>query len=286
MNIPIVDTHLHIWDPGRIDYPWLAGAPKLNRPHLLEHYRAATEGLTIEKMVFVQCEADCSQYADEVAWVTEQARIDPRILGIVAWAPLEKGEAARDELAKLAANPLVRGIRRIIQFEQDPGFCLHPGFVDGVRLLSEFDLSFDICIKGDEQFRNALELVRRCPGVRFIADHINKPFIKERITEPWASYMSELAGLPNTWCKMSGLINEADWESWTPSDLKPYIKHVFDCFGAERVMFGGDWPVCTLAGTYRRWTDTLWDAVSGLSGLEKRKLFHDNGEKFYRVQAG
>lgn len=283
MNIPIVDTHLHIWDPGKIKYPWLAGVPKLNRPHLPEDYRRATEGLTIEKMVFLQCEADFAQYADEVAWVTARAREDSRIRAIVAWAPLEKGVAARDDLAMLARNPLLRGIRRIIQFENDQGFCLRPDFVKGVQLLPEFNMTFDICIKGDEQFRNTLELVRRCPDVKFIADHIGKPFIKEKIMEPWAGYIRELAAMPNTWCKMSGLMNEAEWETWKSGDLKPYIEHVLDCFGAGRVMFGGDWPVCTLAGTYRRWIDTLWDAVSGLSGTDRRKLFHDNAEAFYSI---
>jgi L-fuconolactonase len=280
---PIVDTHVHLWDPRRVRYPWLADVPSLNRPHLLADYKAATAGLDVEKMVFVQCEADFAQYAEEVAWVTEQAAMDRRLRGIVAWAPLEKGDAARDDLEKLAGNPLLRGIRRIIQFEKDPDFCLRPDFIKGVRLLPEWNMTFDICIKGDAQFKNALDLARRCPDVKFIADHINKPFIKEGIMEPWAGYMKELAALPNTWCKMSGLMNEAAWGTWTPAELMPYVEHVLACFGTRRVMFGGDWPVCTLAGTYRRWFDTLAEAVSDLSADERRKLFHDNAEVFYRV---
>lgn len=283
MHIPIVDTHLHLWDPGKIRYPWLDGVAKLNRPHLLEEYRKATKGVQIEKMVFVQCEADFAQYAEEVAWVTQQAQIDPRIRGIVAWAPLEQGDDVRDELAMLARNSLVRGVRRIIQFEKDDAFCLRPGFVRGVQLLEAYGLSFDICIKGDAQFKNVLELVRMCPGVKFIADHIGKPFIKEHLMEPWSSFMRELAAMPNTWCKMSGLINEADWDAWKTTDLIPYIGQVLSCFGPDRVMFGGDWPVCTLAGTYRRWVDALQEAVSGLSRVEKKKLFHDNAEIFYRI---
>jgi L-fuconolactonase len=280
---PIVDTHVHLWDPGRVRYPWLADVPSLNRPHLLADYKAATAGLDVEKMVFVQCEADFAQYVEEVAWVTEQAAMDRRLRGIVAWAPLEKGDAARDDLEKLAGNPLLRGIRRIIQFEKDPDFCLRPDFIKGVRLLPEWNMTFDICIKGDAQFKNALDLARRCPDVKFIADHINKPFIKEGIMEPWAGYMKEMASLPNTWCKMSGLMNEAAWGTWTPAELMPYVEHVLACFGTRRVMFGGDWPVCTLAGTYRRWFDTLAEAVSDLSADERRKLFHDNAEVFYRV---
>lgn len=282
-DLPIVDTHLHIWDPRRIRYPWLDDTPKLNHPHLPDAYRTATAGWNIASMVFVQCEADPDLYREEVAWVTEQARAEPRIRGIVSWAPLEKGTAVRDELAALSANPLLRGIRRILQFEPDPEFCLQPDFVAGVQLLPEFGFTFDLCLKGDAQFRNALKLVGRCPDVAFIADHINKPFIREKVFEPWASYLRQLAGMPNAWCKLSGLINEAEWNGWTAQDLKPYIDHVLSCFGADRVLFGGDWPVCTLAGTYRQWLETLWEAVSGLSADEKRKLFHANAERFYRV---
>jgi L-fuconolactonase len=282
-DIPIIDTHLHIWDIDRIDYPWLADAPAINRSHLPADYRAATAGIPIEKMVFVQCEADFAQYQAEVEWVTEQAREEPGIAGIVAWAPLETGEGARDALTTLAGNPLVRGIRRIIQFEADPGFCLQPDFVRGVQLLAEFDLHFEICIKGDEQFKNTLELVRQCPEVRFILDHIGKPFIKEKIMQPWAGYLQELAALPNTCCKMSGLANEAEWNAWQPADLRPYIDTVLATFGVDRVMFGGDWPVVTLAATYQRWFETLTEALSGYSQTEQVKLFHDNAEAFYRV---
>jgi predicted TIM-barrel fold metal-dependent hydrolase len=283
IDIPITDTHMHIWDPGRLSYPWLAQAPEINKPHLPEQYRAATEGLSIRKMVFVQCEADFAQFREEVAWVTGQAAHESRIQAIVAWAPLEKGEAAREDLAALAQNPLVRGIRRIIQFEADAGFCMRPDFVRGVQLLAEFDLHFELCIKGDEQFANALELVRRCPDVRFILDHIGKPFIAEGILEPWAAFLKELAALPNTWCKMSGLVSEADSERWTPADLQPYIDRVLSCFGYKRTMFGGDWPVCTLASTYRNWIETLWVAVSERPVEDRRRLFHDNAAEFYRI---
>jgi len=282
-DTPIIDTHLHIWDPRELNYPWLADVPKLNGPHLTEEYRKVTTGLSIEKMVFVQCEADFGQFRDEIAWVTDQAGRESRIRGVVSWAPLEKGEAARDDLLGLRKNPLLRGIRRIIQFEKDHGFCLRPSFVKGVRLLAEFGLHFEICLKGDEQFKNTLEFVRQCPDVRFILDHIGKPFIKEKILEPWASHLRALAEMPNTWCKLSGLANEADWERWTPADLRPYIDHVIETFGFDRIMFGGDWPVCTLATTCRRWVETLGDALSGCRDEQRRKLFHDNAEMFYRI---
>jgi len=283
IDIGIVDTHLHIWDTANLRYPWLADVPRLNQSFLPDDYRKAMQGIRIEKMVFVQCECDFSQFKNEVAWVTEQARKEPRIRGIVAWAPLEKGKAVRDDLSELAGNPLVKGIRRIIQFEDDPAFCLHPDFVTGVRMLADFGMHFEICIKGDEQFKNTIELVRQCPEVPFILDHIGKPYIKEKIIELWGQYLKTLAGLPNTWCKMSGLVNEADWVNWTAADLKPYIEHVFECFGFDRVMFGGDWPVCTLAADCRQWLATLREALEGCSQTQKEKIFKTNAEKFYRL---
>lgn len=283
IDIPIIDTHLHLWDLQRLHYPWLAGAPAINRSHLPADYQAATAGTRVAQMVFVQCEAEFAQYEQEVAWVTEQAAIDPRITGIVAWAPLEQGEAARADLAALSKYPLMRGIRRIIQFEADDRFCLRPHFIRGVQLLPEYNLSFDLCIKGDVQFRHTLELVRQCPKVKFILDHIAKPSIKERIHAPWAGYIRELAALPNTWCKVSGLVTEADHAHWTPADLRPYLDTVLASFASDRVIFGGDWPVVTLASPWQRWVDTLWDATASLTPDARRKLFHDNAKRFYRL---
>ena len=281
---PIVDTHLHVWDPELLSYRWLVEVPSLNRKHLLADYGEATAGIPVERMVFLQCEVDASQYQEEADWVAGLAAQDPRIQGIVSGAPLEKGQEVRPALERLTRDPKLKGIRRIIEFEEDVEFCLRSGFVAGVQLLAEFDLSFDLCLKGDEQFKNALDLVRQCPEVPFILDHIGKPFIKEGILEPWAGTLRDLAALPNTFCKVSGLVNEADWEAWSPDDLKPYLDQVFACFGFDRVCFGGDWPVCTLAGTYGRWFETLWTHVRDCTAAERQKLFHDNAITFYRLE--
>jgi L-fuconolactonase len=280
----MVDTHLHLWDPARIRYPWLDQVDPLNRPHLLPDYAAATANLHIEMMVFVQCEADFSLFREEASWVAEQAKIDPRIKGIVAWAPLEQGERARDDLASLKELPLLRGIRRIIQFEADADFCLRPDFIRGVQALADFDLHFEICSKGDAQFANAVELARRCPNVRFMLDHIGKPHIDRKLMEPWRTHLRALASLPNTWCKVSGLVNEADMNQWKAGDLTPYLDAVVDAFGFDRLCFGGDWPVCTLAATYRRWFDTLAAYMDRHSATDRRKLFRDTAVKFYRLE--
>jgi L-fuconolactonase len=279
---PIVDTHLHLWDLDRIKYPWLATVPALNKNHLIEDYVRACGPVAVAKMVFLQCECAPAQYEDELAWVTEVARVDPRIRGIVPWAPLEKGDAVETELARIAGNSLVKGIRRIIQFEPDPEFCLRPGFVRGVQLLPKLGLTFDLCIN-HTQLPNTLALVRQCSEVAFVMDHIAKPDIKSGRLDPWRENMRDLANLPNVWCKLSGLVTEADHQHWTPADLKPYIDHVIECFGFDRVMFGGDWPVSTQATDYPRWVATLDAAVRGCSADELHRLYVRNAETFYRV---
>lgn len=283
LPFPIIDTHLHLWDPGYLRYPWLDNIPLLNQPYLLADYNRACGPVQVEKMVFLQCEVDFAQFREEAAWITSLAQQDPRIAGMVPWAPLEKGDAAQADVEQLlAANPLIKGVRRIIQFEQDPEFCLQPGFVRGVQLLAAYNLSFDICIS-HHQLANTIKFVAQCPNVQFILDHIGKPDIKAQLFDPWRAEIKLLAGFPNVWCKISGLVTEADHQRWTRADLKPYIDHVISCFGFDRVLYGGDWPVAYQATEYPRWVETLTWAVQGCSEQEVRQLFYENAVKFYRL---
>lgn len=234
-------------------------------------------------MVFLQCECAPTQFKRESQWVTQLSETEPGIQGIVPWAPLEKGEPVRADLEELAQNKLIKGIRRIIQFEQDIDFCLKPTFITGVQMLAKFNFSFDICIS-HAQLANTITLVRQCPRVHFILDHIGKPDIKNQGLDPWRQHLRELSGLANVWCKVSGLVTEADHKHWTKEDLKPYIGHVIECFGFDRVMFGGDWPVAAQATEYARWVETLQWALSGASDSEVKKLFCDNAMMFYRLE--
>jgi L-fuconolactonase len=282
MDFPIVDTHLHVWDPGLLHYSWLADVPLLNKPYLLEDYRAACARIEVGAMVFVQAEVDTELYREEAQWVTGLAQEDARIQAIVPWAPLETGDAARADLDALAQNPLIKGVRRAIQGEPDPEFCLHDEFIKGVQALPDFGLHFEICID-HTQMANTNKMVRQCPEVTFILDHIGKPDIKHQVLEPWMTELRTMSQFPNVWCKVSGLATEADHEHWVKEDLKPYIDHVIDCFGFERVMYGGDWPVAYLATEYPRWVETLDWAVSGCSDEQLRMLFRENAIAFYRL---
>jgi L-fuconolactonase len=238
--------------------------------------------LDIESIVFVQCDTHPDDGLKETAWVTDLAtRVEPRIQGIVAWAPLEEGEQVAPFVEKLAENPLVKGIRRLIQSESID-FCVQPDFVSGVKTLSRYGLSFDICIF-HPQLANAIRLVEQCPHVQFILDHIGKPDIKNQRFDPWKQEIQALAAFPNVHCKISGLVTEADFEAWAPTDLQPYIEHVIACFGFNRVIYGSDWPVSTQASDYPRWVDTLTEAVSGCTSEELCNLFRDNAIRFYRL---
>lgn len=279
-NFPIIDAHVHLWDIDHINYAWLPDVPPINKTHRPEDFTEACGPVDVEGIIFVQADADES--LREAEWVTELSKADPRIQGIVAKASLEQGDGARGDLEVLSSNPLVKGIRRLIQSEEDPEFCIAPNFVKGVQLLPEFGLHFELCIL-HHQLANTIKLVAQCPEVRFNLNHIGKPAIKDQVFEPWRSELAELAGFENVTCKLSGLANEADNETWTASDLQPYIDHVIECFGFDRVMFGGDWPVATLATDYPRWVETLEQAVAGCSDTELRKLFVENAKAFYRL---
>lgn len=279
---PIVDAHLHLWDPQRFRMSWLDGNELLNRPYSLADYREHTAGLPIEAMVYLQVEVETPYALLEAEAIAELARQEPRLQAIVAWAPLEYGEQARSFLEALKnIDPRVKGVRRLLQSEPDD-FGTRPDFIRGVQLLPEYGLSFDICIN-HRQLPAALMLVRACPNTAFMLDHIAKPNIGEHLLDPWREQMRELASFPNVQCKISGVATEANTAAWTPDDLAPYIRHALDVFGEDRVAFGGDWPVALLATSYRRWVETLDLLTADLSDTARAKLWGENARAFYRI---
>jgi L-fuconolactonase len=282
-DFPIVDAHLHLWDPDRLRLHWIDGNVRLNRRFGPAEYAEHTQGIAVEAMVYLEVDLDPHYALLEPGWVAERAQEDQRIKAIVAHAPVEHGERARAYLdALVATSPLVRGVRRLLQGEPDVDFCLRPDFVRGVQLLAEYGLSFDICIF-HPQLAAATELVRRCPEVNFILDHLGKPNIKGHVLDPWRDQLRELAALPNVICKVSGAVTEADHERWTAEDLRPYVEHAIEVFGEDRVAFGGDWPVTLMASSYARWVETLDELTAGLSEGAKKKLWAENAKRFYRI---
>lgn len=282
-DFPIVDAHVHLWDPAAARIDWIVGNPTLERPYTPADYAEHTAGVDVAAFVYVQVEVAPAYALSEARMVAALAAREPRLRAIVAYAPLEDGRRARSFLDDLVrVSPLVRGVRRITQGEADPAFCLRPGFVEGVRQLPDYGLTCDLCI-AHPQLGPAVELVRRCPEVTFMLDHIAKPAIRAGELEPWKAQMAELAALPNVTCKVSGVITEADRAAWTPAQIAPYVAHALEVFGEDRVAFGSDWPVVLLAGSYARWVAAL-DALSAhLGPAARRKLWADNARRFYRL---
>ncbi|MBB3929673.1 L-fuconolactonase [Kaistia hirudinis] len=281
-EFPIIDSHVHLYDVQRLSYGWLANVPKIDRSFDLADFDAARGPVDVEKLVFAEVAVDPGLHIDEAEFIQHMADADPRLAASVAHAPLEKGARVEADLEKLAALPTVRGIRRLIETERDPSFVLAPGFLEGLRLLPKFGFTFDICVK-HWALTYGIELARRCPEVSFVLDHIGKPDIKNGLREPWWSQMVELAALPNVVCKISGVITEADHQTWKAEDVKPYVAHAIEVFGFDRVMYGSDWTVSELTHRYPDWVAILDDVVAGASESERRKLYRDTVTRVYRL---
>jgi L-fuconolactonase len=283
IDFPIIDSHIHLLDQKRFGYAWASGEPALKRDWSPGDLAASAKPYEIEGFVFVEVDVDMPQYLDEAEWVDDLASHDRRVLGAVVCLPLERGDAIEPEMARIAKLKAIRGVRRLIQNQPDPDYVLKLGFLEAMQLLPKYSLSFDICVL-HPQLPNTLKMMRLCPEVAFVLDHIGKPGIEAGLVDPWRAHIREMAALPNVVCKLSGLTTEADHKSWTRDELRPYIDHVVECFGPDRILYGGDWPVSELAGSYLQWLATLDWATAGFSKADKRKLFRDNAVKVYRLE--
>ena len=275
----ITDAHVHFWDPSALRYPWLDGLPTLDRPFLPAGYASATSGIPIDAMILVEANCLPHQTLGETAFFEQIAAADSRAAGIVAFTSLTEPEELDRTLDAFAARPRVKGIRHNIQGEP-AGFCTQPAFVDGVRKAESRGLTFDLCATHD-QLREVVELVRLCPDTRFVLDHCGKPAIRDRLLDPWRADIAAIAECANVWCKLSGLVTEASETEWREADLVPYASHVVERFGTDRVMYGSDWPVLTLAAGYATWFGFTEWFTKGWSDAERRGFYRDNARRAY-----
>ena len=274
-----IDAHQHFWRYDAREYEWIDDSmAALRRNFLPADLKPELERNGFQGSVTVQVR----QALEETRWLLELAERAPFVLGVVGWVDLRSPQL-REELKSFAGKSKLVGVRHIVQSEPDDRFLLQPDFLRGISMLEEFDLAYDILIY-TKHLPVTAEFVRRFPRQRFVLDHLAKPPIKSGTVDVWESGIRELAKFPNVYAKVSGLVTEADWRSWKPADLRPYLDVAFDCFGTSRLMIGSDWPVCTAAGSYTRVVDVVKDYLSKHSTEEREAVLGGNAAKFWRLK--
>lgn len=278
----IIDAHHHLWQPARGDYGWLdsrinPALATIERDYLPEHFAALAATHGIGGSVLVQA----AQTQAETQWLLAQARAArPVIRGVVGWIDMTAPDAAKN-LKTLAQDRLLRGIRPMLQDIPDVDWVLQPSLDAAFRALIDLDLSFDLLI-GAAHLSSSLTLLTRYPDLRAIIDHCAKPDVADGAWQPWADGMRRIARETKAWCKLSGLVTEAS-PAWKTDDLRPYVEHVIECFGTQRVVWGSDWPVMTLNSDYGRWLTATTQLMSSLSPADRAAIMGGNAMHFYRL---
>src|SRR5260370_31929339 len=264
----MIDAHHHLWKYSAAEYGWISPEMRMiKRDFLPQHLEDLMHYFGMEGTVAVQAR----QTLEETDWLLGLAAEHPLIRGVVGWVPLTDGAGVKKDLDKFAGNKRLRGVRHVIQDEADPRYILRKDFNEGVRELRAYGLRYDILIF-ERHLPAAIEFVDRHPNQTFILDHVAKPRIKDKILAPWDRNMRELAKRQNVYCKLSGMITEADPKHWTPEGLQPYIDVVLAAFGPRRIMYGSDWPVMLLAGGYVPWYATWPNAIHKLSKPKRARI--------------
>lgn len=272
-----IDSHQHFWKYDPVQYAWIDdGMKTIRRDFLPEHLAEEIARAGIHGTIAVQAGT-----AAETEWLLALAQDWDFIRGVVGWVPLTDPHVS-DSLDRLAANRKLCGVRHLLQDEPDPNYMLRQDFNAGIRALRPLGLAYDILIY-ERHLPQTIEFVDQHPNQIFVLDHIAKPKIKAGEISPWRANIRELARRQNVYCKISGMITEADWNSWMPEQLQPYLDVVLKSFGANRLMFGSDWPVCLLAGTYGKWTMLVERALDALSIPEQERIWSHTAIEAYRL---
>ena len=273
-----IDAHQHFWQYNAEEYGWIGpGMARLKKDYLPLHLAPLLAQAGIEGTVSVQAR----QTLAETEWLLELAGQHPFIKGVLGWVDL-RSPMLYEKLERLGEHAKLCGVRHVLQDEPDDDFMLNKDFIRGLGLLAKFDLVYDLLIL-PRHLPVACKLVQKFPEQRFVLDHIAKPFIADRLLSPWASDMRRLATYPHVFCKVSGMVTEADWQRWQPLDFRPYLDVIFESFGPRRIMFGSDWPVCTLAGTYGEVFELVAAYVGQLSAGEQADVLGNTAISCYGV---
>jgi L-fuconolactonase len=274
----MIDAHQHFWQVGRFDYPWLTSdLGVLYRNYLPSDLAPVLHASGVEKTVLVQA----SNSIAESRWLLELADANNFIGGVVGWVDLVSANLDA-QLAELTAHPKFKGVRHLVESEPEDDWLVQPQVLAGLRRLSTFELSYDLLVH-TRHLKHVPEVAESCPELALVVDHLAKPPVARNEMNEWSKAIEPLARYPNVYCKLSGLVTEANWTSWQTDGLRPYVDYALELFGADRLMFGSDYPVCLLAASYDRVLDSFGEILSDLGSADREKIFSTNAARFYRL---
>lgn len=275
----IIDAHQHFWELGRFDTRWLE-APQhraICRDYRPEHLKPLIDQAGVDRTIFVQTQHN----VEENRWVLEFAKQNPWICGVVGWIDLASPHC-EEQLLEFRSNPLFLGVRHITQDEPDDEFIVRPDVLRGLKSLEKHQVPFDLLFYV-KHLHHAQTLGRELPDLPMVIDHLAKPKIKQQSFADWEANFRAAAQYPNIYCKLSGMVTEADWQAWKPADLQRYVDIALESFGPTRLMYGSDWPVCELAGSYQQVFEALQHCLQSLSPDERREIYSGTATRFYRL---
>ena len=275
-----IDSHQHYWHFNTADYGWMGdNMSVIKRDFLPADLLPELKSIGFDGSVAVQAR----QSLEETDWLLHLAEEHPHIKGVVGWVDMQS-EQAEEQIAAFAQHPKAVGVRHVIHDEEDIDFILRPAFIRGIKLLEKYNLTYDILIF-PKHLTNTIEFVKQFSEQQiFVVDHIAKPLIKDDIVSPWKEDIAALATFPNVYCKVSGMVTEADWNTWTPENIRPYLDIVFEAFGPERILIGSDWPVCLVAGKYSEVMQVVIDYISTFTEKEQALILSGNAAKAYGIK--
>ncbi len=277
----IIDAHHHFWDPTRVDYPWMTDdLAAIRRPFGPEDLAPLLTANGVDRTVLVQTRSSVVETREFL----EIARDTDFVAGVVGWVDLTD-PGIDDTLVEIRRGPggdRLVAIRHQVHDELNPGWLVRVPVRRGLAAIARANLTLDLLVRTRE-LPAALAVAREFPSLRLVVDHLAKPPIRDGAYEPWASRIQQFAGLTNVWCKLSGLVTEASWERWTAADLTPYVRHVLDVFGPDRLLFGSDWPVCLLAAPYEAVISAARSLTADLSDSESKAVFGGTAATVYRL---
>jgi len=274
----LLDSHQHFWQVGRFDYPWMTSdLGVLYRDYLPHDLAPIIEARGVTKTVLVQA----SNSVAESRWLLNLADENSFIAGVVGWVDL-MSPIIDAQLDELTTHPKFKGVRHLVESEPNDNWLVQASVLSGLRQLSKYRLSYDLLVHS-RHLKYVPQVVETVPELTFVIDHLAKPPIAKNEIKEWSEALKPLASYEHVHCKLSGLVTEANWTSWKPDDLRPYVEYALELFGADRLMFGSDYPVCLLAASYDRVLDAFQEILAPLSDADREKIFSNNAAKFYRL---